>query len=568
MVGGSRLLGLLGEPGACLCSAAPVATSQERRPQAGRPETGRLAHAAPPPRAHAAPFYHGASLLVPCTCPGQALPAIRTPRPPGPQALGSNSSTFDMRSRPEQPASSLRVSVLKFTPEGSNSKLSPAPPLCQARHHSQRHAITLTTSIITSIHGVTTFINSIITVITNIITVISPCSSCVRGVGRAFPPEASARPGPREVPACSQHSTSVRLVLCLPGGHAKRPRVTVPFSCPNRPHKRDPNWSPSRTRRAGGTCPSLPLRKHSPSALKGHHELPEASFRSYMQEETQARGIKESRQGHTGWSWGVAPAHHVNPKAQLNSPQRVFKEHAMPQVELSGGRVGGDLSPSSQAQAAATLPSPRRRAGALRQTLCPPAREERGALHTLSLAVIRLREQTQEQTLVPVGPSARWGWELGSAPFTAVTPGLHPPQRHRDPPPASRSQAGSQGRSRAAGDPETVKGRRPVLLPSGAPGLCSLPLLPGVLQRPPHRLPGRELSSWGVEAGPDGHRGKECPGRRERLGTGTSWAEAPDRAGELRPRSRRPTSPSWLGKGWSGQADGQSRGAPGLAPGE
>lgn len=74
----------------------------------------------------------------------------------------------------------------------------------------------------------------------------------------------------------------------------------------------------------------------------------------------------------------MAPAHHVNPKAQLNSPQRVFKEHAMPQVELSGGRVGGDLSPSSQAQAAVTLPSPRRRAGALRQTLCPPAREERG----------------------------------------------------------------------------------------------------------------------------------------------------------------------------------------------
>lgn len=111
-----------------------------------------------------------------CTCPGQALPAIRMPRPPGPQALGSDSSTFDMRARPGQPASSLRVSVLKFTPDGSDSKLSPALPLCQARHHGQHHAITLTTGTITSIHGVTTFINSIITVITNIVTVISPCS--------------------------------------------------------------------------------------------------------------------------------------------------------------------------------------------------------------------------------------------------------------------------------------------------------------------------------------------------------------------------------------------------------
>lgn len=93
--------------------------------------------------------------------------------------------------------------------------------------------------------------------------------SCVRGVGHAFPPEASGRLGPREVPACSQRSMNVRLVLCLPGGHAERPRVMVPFSCPSRPHKRDPSWSPSHTRRAGGTCPSLPLRKHSPSALKG-----------------------------------------------------------------------------------------------------------------------------------------------------------------------------------------------------------------------------------------------------------------------------------------------------------
>ena len=55
-----------------------------------------------------------------------------------------------------------------------------------------------------------------------------------------------------------------------------------------------------------------------------------------MQEETQARGVKEPRQGHTGWSWGVALAHHMNPKARLISPQRVFREHAMPQVGPSG----------------------------------------------------------------------------------------------------------------------------------------------------------------------------------------------------------------------------------------
>lgn len=80
-----------------------------------------------------------------CTCPG--LPAIPTPRPPGPEALGSNSSPFDMRSRPGQPAASLRVSVLLLTPEGSNNKLSPAPPLCQAPRHSQCNAVSLITSI-------------------------------------------------------------------------------------------------------------------------------------------------------------------------------------------------------------------------------------------------------------------------------------------------------------------------------------------------------------------------------------------------------------------------------------
>lgn len=82
-----------------------------------------------------------------CTCPGQALPAIPTPRPPGPEALGSNSSPFDMRSRPGQPAASLRVSVLMLSPEGSNNKLSPAPPLCQAPRHSQCNAVSLITSI-------------------------------------------------------------------------------------------------------------------------------------------------------------------------------------------------------------------------------------------------------------------------------------------------------------------------------------------------------------------------------------------------------------------------------------
>lgn len=160
--------------------------------------------------------------------------------------------------------------------------------------------------------------------------------SCVLGVGPAFPPEASAQPGPREVPARSQRSTNIRLVLCLTGGHAEGLRARVPFSHLNRPHKRDPSSSPSRARRVGGICPSPPPRKHSPSTLKGHREFPEASFHSYMQEETQARGVKESRQGHTGWSWGVALAHHVNPKARLISPQRVFREHAMPQVGPSG----------------------------------------------------------------------------------------------------------------------------------------------------------------------------------------------------------------------------------------
>ena len=86
-----------------------------------------------------------------CTCPGQALPALRTPRPPGPQTLGSDSTPFDMRSHPRQPAASLRVSVLKLTPEDSNNKLSPAPPLCQAPQHSQRDAISLITSITTVI---------------------------------------------------------------------------------------------------------------------------------------------------------------------------------------------------------------------------------------------------------------------------------------------------------------------------------------------------------------------------------------------------------------------------------
>ena len=71
--------------------------------------------------------------------PGQALPAVRTPRPPGPQALGSDSSPFDMRSRPGQPAASVRVSVLKLTPEDSNNTLSPAPPLYQAPLHTQPH---------------------------------------------------------------------------------------------------------------------------------------------------------------------------------------------------------------------------------------------------------------------------------------------------------------------------------------------------------------------------------------------------------------------------------------------
>lgn len=60
-----------------------------------------------------------------------------------------------------------------------------------------------------------------------------------------------------------------------------------------------------------------------------------------MQKETRARGVREPHQGHTGWSWVVAPARHVNPKAQLNSPQRVFREHAVPQVGLSGGQAGG-----------------------------------------------------------------------------------------------------------------------------------------------------------------------------------------------------------------------------------
>ena len=75
------------------------------------------------------------------------------------------------------------------------------------------------------------------------------------------------------------------------------------------------------------------------------------------------------------------------------------------------------------------------------------------------------------------------------APCLPVAPPGGPPQRHMDPPPASRSQAGSQGRSRAAGDPETVKGRRPVLLPSGPLGLRSLPVGGGGLCANPDPAP-------------------------------------------------------------------------------
>lgn len=65
-MGGSRFLDPKDSLGSLVpvCSAPSTATSRERRPQAGRPETGPLAHASPPRRTHPAHFYHDASLLV------------------------------------------------------------------------------------------------------------------------------------------------------------------------------------------------------------------------------------------------------------------------------------------------------------------------------------------------------------------------------------------------------------------------------------------------------------------------------------------------------------------------
>lgn len=76
-----------------------------------------------------------------------------------------------------------------------------------------------------------------------------------------------------------------------------------------------------------------------------------------------------------------------------------------------------------------------------------------------------------------------------------------PPQQHTDPPPASRSQAGSQGRSRAAGD----CGLRPALLPSAPRGcaLCQWEEAVSVqIQTPPHLLPAGQHTRppWGSGA--------------------------------------------------------------------
>ena len=188
--------------------------------------------------------------------------------------------------------------------------------------------------------------------------------SCVPGVGPAFPPEASARSGPREVPARSQRSTNICLVLCLTGGHAEEPQARVPFSHLNRPHKRDRSSSPSCARRAGGTCPSPPPRKHSHSTLKGHHELPEASSAATCRRKPRLEASRNPARA----TWGGAGCGPCSPR-EPKGPAHFTPAGLQGARDAPGGaerQVGRNLSPRSQAQAAAPLPSPRPWAGPLR----------------------------------------------------------------------------------------------------------------------------------------------------------------------------------------------------------